>query len=128
MTPLLRWALINAVFGVALIALLVEWGGVPLIAKLAIALVLFVYALGALDLFRVARNGGGEATLAKLATASCPAVAMLGTVGGFRIAFSADVSNVQQRVLGASAALTATFVGISCMLALMWLRYVVERR
>lgn len=54
-----------------------------------------------------------------LAIAVCPMIALMATVSGFLIAFSGGTEDVQQRVLGASTGLSATFVGIACAVVLM---------
>jgi hypothetical protein len=126
----LRLGLLNSLFALALVSARVAYGGrVHPVAYVAVALVLLVYAAGAVQAARMAlwRPDGrhelerawqqGLARLDRLA-ARCPKVAMAGTVAGFLIAFSGSTDDVAQRVRGASTGLAATLIGIVAMLLL----------
>lgn len=122
MTAFLRVALVNCLFVVALIAGRVSYDGhIHPAGKAAICAVLAVYCYGAFW----ALKGRTEHT--HLAIRLAPMVALLGSVAGFLIAFSGDVGDVQQRVLGASTGLVATFVGIAAAAALTIQAAIVER-
>ncbi len=124
---LLRLAVLNSLFGLALVAgRLAYRGHVNPIAYVAVAVVLSVYAAGAVQVVRMALLRTDELGQAwqqglrrvdRLA-ARCPKVAMVGTVAGFLIAFSGSTADVAQRVRGASTGLAATLIGIVAMLLL----------
>lgn len=118
MTTLLRWALLNSCFAAALAAGAVLYDGhVHPAAVVAIAAVLVVYMAGTAHIgLSIAHDR--KPVHADRAAGLCPKVAILGSVCGFLIAFSGGVNDVQQRVLGASTGLLATFVGIACMIML----------
>jgi hypothetical protein len=123
-SALLRLALLNSSFALALVAARVAYHGhVHPVVYVAVALVLFVYGAGAMQAMRMATWESGAAwelglnRLDRLAS-RCPKVAMAGTVTGFLIAFSGSTDDVQQRVRGASTGLIATLVGIAAMLLL----------
>lgn len=127
---LLRVALLNSLFALALVAARLAYtGAVHPVAYVAVGVVLAVYAAGAAQVGRMAwwlATAGAEveetwqrglARLDRLAS-RCPKVAMAGTVTGFLIAFSGSTEDVAQRVRGASTGLAATLVGIAAMLLL----------
>jgi hypothetical protein len=126
----LRLALLNSLFALALVAARLAYGGhVHPIAYVAVGVVLFVYGAGSVQAVRMAHRRPGrqldddrewEAGLRRLdrLAARCPKVAMAGTVAGFLIAFSSSTADVAQRVRGASTGLAATLIGIVAMLLL----------
>ena len=121
MTVFLRWTLVNVTFLAALIvAGFTYHGDVHVAGKVSVFAVLAVYTLASAHAgvlaFRALPDRAGHLSLAIRA---CPMGAMLGTITGFLIAFSGTSADVQQRVLGASTGLTATFIGVACALALM---------
>jgi hypothetical protein len=125
-----RLALLNSLFGLALVAARLAYHGrVHPIVYVAVGVVLVVYAAGAVEAARLAllrpglRQAPDEAwdrglqRLDRLA-ARCPKVAMAGTVTGFLIAFSGSTDDVAARVRGASTGLAATLIGNVAMLLL----------
>lgn len=124
----LKWALVNVLFALALVAAFVSYHGkVEAAGKIAIAVVLVVYVAasayaGSLA-WRYRRLGLSHISLA---IELSPMIAMLGTVGGFLIAFGSSAGDVQQRVVGASTGLAATLVGIACTIVLMIQRHIIE--
>ena len=124
-SPFLRWSLVNAACVAALLAAAGSYNGdVHTAGKLAAAAVLLVFVLASAKAGALAWQGNPSWANEDLGEAAdmCPQVGLLGTVAGFLIAFSGDTGQVQERVLGASTALTATFTGIACMIALRVLR------
>jgi len=134
----LKWLFINVVYLLALVVGAIAYNGkVEAPGKLAIALVLGVYVLATLHAGYLAwvlgvQHEDGHPFIRKglrhtsFAIELAPKLAMLGTVGGFLIAFSSSAGDVQQRVIGASTGLAATFVGISAMVVLEVIRHVIE--
>ena len=121
--PFLRWALVNVAFLAALVAAAISYDGeVHGAGKAAALAALVVYSLASAHAGVCAWNGTASGQLS-IAIRACPMLSMLGTVAGFLISFSGDASDVQQRVLGASTGLVATFVGVSCALVLMLLEH-----
>lgn len=123
-----KWALVNAIYiAILILAGLLYKGHVQSIGVIAISAVLALYvgtsAWAAFLCWNEDRRGVHHISLA---IELSPKLAMLGTVGGFLIAFSASSGNIQQRVLGASTGLAATFVGISAMIVLEVIRHLVE--
>lgn len=127
----LRLALLNSVFALALVAgRLAYHGHLHPVVYVAVAVVLSIYGAGAVQALRMAgwhRDAHAdvhewERGLSRLdcLAARCPKVAMAGTVTGFLIAFSGSTDEVQQRVRGASTGLIATLIGIAAMLLLEW--------
>lgn len=127
-----RWLLVQSVFALALTGAAYSYKGHVHPAGLAAAgVVLAIYVAGSVECGLAAWRSDIETPVLEhigLAIKTSPMVAMLGTVAGFLIAFSGDSTDVQRRVLGASTGLTATFVGISCALVLMFQRHLVEPR
>lgn len=125
----LRLALLNSLFALALVAARLAYHGhVHPVVYVAVGVVLVVYAAGAAQATRMAWWPGagmeledawqqGLARLDRLA-ARCPKVAMAGTVTGFLIAFGGSTEDVAQRIRGASTGLAATLIGIVAMLLL----------
>lgn len=132
-TRFVKWALVNVIYAVTLLsARLLYHGHVQSIGLVAVSavLALFVCASGYAG-WKIWKLGqfplhDGESKHISLAIELAPKLAMLGTVGGFLIAFSAASGDVQQRVLGASTGLAATFVGIFTMIALEIIRHIAE--
>ena len=127
--PFLKWCLVNVAFLAALVAAAVMYDGeVHAAGKIAAAAVLLVYVLASAKAGAQAWRESPQSPQADLDEAAdfCPQVGLLGTVAGFLIAFSGDQGAVQERVLGASTALTATFTGIACMIALRLLARVLR--
>ena len=121
--PFLRWALVNVAFLAALAGASIAYDGeIHGAGKAAALAALVVYAAASAHAGVCAWNGSPSPHLS-LAVRACPMLSMLGTVAGFLISFSGDASDVQQRVLGASTGLVATFVGVSCALVLMLLEH-----
>ena len=121
--PFLRWSLVNVAFLAALAGASIAYDGeIHGAGKAAALAALCVYVAASAHAGVCAWNGTGSKHVS-LAVRACPMVAMLGTVAGFLISFSGDASDVQQRVLGASTGLVATFVGVSCALVLMLLEH-----
>lgn len=118
MTRVLKLALVNVLFALALgtLAILYE-GKIHAAGVIASACVLAVFAVSAAYALRQAYHG--ETADLELPIAALPMLSMLGTIAGFLIAFSADAGDVQERVLGASTGLVSTFVGIACAIVLM---------
>jgi flagellar motor component MotA len=126
----LRVVVLNSLFALALVAARIAYHGhVHPIVYVAVAVVLLVYAAGAVQVIRLAMRPAldtederhtwqcGLRRLDRLA-ARCPKVAMVGTVMGFLIAFSGSTDDVSVRVRGASTGLVATLIGIASMLLL----------
>jgi len=124
----LKWLLINVVYLLALVTGMVMYNGkVEIPGKLAIGLVLVVYGLASLHAGWLAwKEDKSGIHHTSFAIELAPKIAMLGTVGGFLIAFSAASGDLQQRAIGASTGLAATFVGISVMVVLEIIRHVLE--
>lgn len=123
--PFLKWSLVNVAFVCALGA--AGWaydGDVHVVGQIAAAAVLTVFVLASAKAGVLAWNDRQADNDLDAAADLCPQVGLLGTVAGFLIAFSGSSEQVQERVLGASTALTATFTGIACMIALRVLRRV----
>lgn len=123
----LRWALVNVLFLIALIVAAISYSGpVPTAAKLVITAVFTVYVCASVfaGVLSWKEQKDRDHHLSE-AIGLCPMVAMLGTVSGFLIALSGsttDTAHIQDKVLGASSGLLATFVGISCAIVLVLLR------
>lgn len=129
MTVFLRLALLNTLVGIAVIAGLITFSGnVHPAGKIMGASVLCVYAAASAYCGRCAWSGGGDMRHVDLAIRLCPMLALLGTTAGFLIAFSGGVEDVQERVLGASTGLAATFIGISASILLMLQRHMLDAR
>jgi hypothetical protein len=127
-TRFVKWALVNAIYGILMAAgALTFHGHIHSIGLAAIGavLALFVVASGYAG-WLLWKDDDVEKKHLSLAIELAPKLAMLGTVGGFLIAFSSSASDVQHRVLGASTGLAATFVGISTMITLEVIRHIVE--
>jgi biopolymer transport protein ExbB/TolQ len=129
-TLFLKWTLVQVLFVSALgAAASCYHGHVHVAGKAAAAAVLVVYALASANAGWIAWRDPWSADDFKhidLAIKACPMLALLGTVSGFLIAFSGDAADVQQRVLGASTGLIATFIGISAALVLMLQRHLLD--
>ena len=127
-TRFVKWALVNAIYFVIMIGAAVSYHGhVHSIGLVAIGAVIALYVLTSAYAGWIAwKEGIQDARHVSLAIELAPKLAMLGTVGGFLIAFSASTGDVQQRVLGASTGLAATFVGISTMITLEIIRHIIE--
>lgn len=131
-TRFVKWALVNAVYFIVMVGAGLSYHGkVHGIGLAAIGAVLALFVImsgyaGWLLWNEHPSEPNKETKHLSLAIELAPKLAMLGTVGGFLIAFSASAGNVQQRVLGASTGLAATFVGIATMIALEVVRHVVE--
>jgi hypothetical protein len=126
----LRIAVVNSLFALALVAARIAYRGhLHPVVYIAVAVVLVVYAEGAVHVIRMAMRQTlrtederyawqrGLGRLDRLA-ARCPKVAMVGTVMGFLIAFGGSTDDVAERVRGASTGLVATLIGIASMLLL----------
>lgn len=127
----LRVALVNVLYVSALATAAVSYSGtVHPAGKIAAVVVLVVYALASGNCLRVAWREQHPMTVdyahIDLAIRACPMLALLGSIGGFLVAFSGDAADVQQRVLGASTGLLATFVGVSAALVLMLQRHLLD--
>lgn len=124
----LQWALINVLFLISLIVAAISYSGnIPTPARLVIAAVLVVYiAASSYAGWLSWHNKKDTENHLSEAIALCPAVAMLGTVSGFLVALggdNGDINDFQQKVLGASSGLLATFIGIACMVVLTLIRF-----
>lgn len=124
----LRWALVNAVYLAVLVAGRLSFHGhIPAVGLVAIGAVLLTYVLASAWAgwlcWQEDKRGVHHVSLAiELA----PKLAMLGTISGFLLAFGAQTGDVATRVLGASSALSATWVGVSSMIVLEVIRHIVE--
>jgi hypothetical protein len=124
----LKWALVNAIYAVTMIAAALSYHGhVGSIGLIAIAAVFGLFVITSAYAGWIAwREDMQHTHHVSLAIELAPKLAMLGTVGGFLIAFSSGASDIQNRVLGASTGLAATFVGIFTMVALEIIRHLIE--
>ncbi len=118
---IVRWVAVNSAYAACLAGAATAYNGhVHPIGKVAVAVVLAVFAVGAWCALE------GRSASLSLAIRACPMLALCGTVAGFLIAFGGSTTDVQQRVLGASTGLVATFVGISSALVLMLQRHLLD--
>lgn len=125
----LKWALVNVAYLLALAGgALAYHGTVETPGKIAIGMVLAVYALGSAHAGHLAWKWSRRTQHVSFAIELCPKLAMLGTVSGFLIAFGSSAGDVQHRIIGASTGLAATFVGISSMIVLEVQRHLLEHR
>lgn len=127
-TTFLKWFLVNTIYVSCLIAAKVNYHGhIQAIGLVAIGAVLAIYTCASAYAGWLCWCEDKRGTHhVSLAIELSPKLAMLGTVGGFLIAFGAGAGDIQQRVLGASTGLAATFIGISAMVVLEVIRHLVE--
>lgn len=126
----LRLLLLDSLFGCALAAARLSYHRhIHPAGLVAVTAVLVLFAVGAAACLWLAWRGKDARILDDIGILSerLPGVAMLGTVSGFLIALSANTGDVQERAVGASTALAATFVGIACWLVLGLQHRMLER-
>lgn len=124
----IKWLILQALtISAAIPAVLFYNQGIHPVALVAVGLVLSVYgAATAYCGFLCWNERRRGVNHVDLAIQLCPMIAMLGTASGFLIAFSGDISNVQQRVTGASTGIIATVIGVACTILLMVQRHMVD--
>lgn len=126
----LRLLLVDSLFGCALAAARLSYHRhIHPAGLVAVTAVLVLFALGAVACLWLAWRGPDARLLDDVSILSerIPGVAMLGTVSGFLIALSANTGDIQERTVGASTALAATFVGIAAWLVLGLQHRMLER-
>jgi hypothetical protein len=134
----LRWAVVDALAIVALVAAVISYHGqIHAAGRVAAGIVLCVFLLAStycgVLAWRADDPGVGaidprSLEHVALAIRVCPMLAMLGTASGFLIAFAGSVEDVQQRVAGASTGIVATVVGVACTIVLMLERHLLDER
>lgn len=131
----LQWALINVLFVVGLIVAGIAYVGrvhVPVIAYLAIGVVLVTYCIASVQIGRETwaehRRWFVKTPFVSEAIRLLPIMAMVGTVGGFLIALTGDPNDVTHRITGAATSLSATMVGLISIILLKLQSYILTNR